>query len=35
MIVQWQFLHKNHNFATHIPNLDVILHSNLGYMDIS
>jgi len=75
MIVQWEFLHKNHNFATHIPNsffltikisihfvissswvcickgkllgyqlqaceiinkpnLDVILHSNLGYMNI-
>ncbi len=21
MIVQWEFLNKNHNFATHIPNL--------------
>jgi hypothetical protein len=21
MIVQWELLHKNHNFATHIPNL--------------
>jgi hypothetical protein len=21
MLVQWAFLHKNHNFATHIPNL--------------
>jgi hypothetical protein len=21
MIVQWEFLHKNHNFATQIPNL--------------
>jgi hypothetical protein len=21
MIVQWEFLCKNHNFATHIPNL--------------
>ncbi len=21
MIVQWELLHKNHNFATHIPSL--------------
>jgi hypothetical protein len=76
MIVQWELLQKNHNFATHIPNLffkaikvlihsiissswvhiqkgkllgcqlqahdvinkqklDVILHSDLGYMDLS
>jgi hypothetical protein len=21
MLVQWELLHKNHNFATHIPNL--------------
>jgi hypothetical protein len=76
MIVQWEFLHKNHNFATHIPNvfkffikelihyvissswvcickrklfghqlqardvinkpdLDLILHFDLGYMDFS
>jgi len=21
MIAQWEFLHKNHNFVTHIPNL--------------
>ncbi len=21
MITQWELLHKNHNFATHIPNL--------------
>ncbi len=76
MIVQWELLHKNHNFAPHIPNLifktikilihyvissswvcigkgkllgcqfqthdvvnkpnlDVVLHSNLGYMDLS
>jgi predicted transcriptional regulator YheO len=76
MIAQWELLHKNHKFATHIPNfffdiikvlihsitssswvhihngkllghqlqardvinkpnLDVILHSNLEYMDLS
>jgi hypothetical protein len=76
VIVQWELLHKNHDFATHIPNLffkaikilihhvvssswirirkakllgcqfqvhevinkpnlDVILCSNLGYMDFS
>ncbi len=76
MIAQWELLHKNHNFATHIPNLffevikvlihfvvssswvhickgkllgrelqardvinkpnlDVILHFDLGYMDLS
>jgi hypothetical protein len=32
MIVQWELLHKNHNFATHIPNLfskiiKVLIHS--------
>jgi hypothetical protein len=21
MIAQWELLHKNHNFATHIPNV--------------
>jgi hypothetical protein len=76
IIVQWDFLHKNHNFATRIPNLyfkaikvlihyvissswvcicegkcfghhlqacdvinkpnlDVILHFDIGYMDFS
>ncbi len=32
MIAQWEFLHKNHNFAIHIPNLffkaiKVLIHS--------
>ncbi len=32
MIVQWELLHKNHNFATHIPNLfskviKILIHS--------
>ncbi len=56
-ITQWELLHKNHDFATHIPNLffkaiilghqlqvheiinnpnlDVMLHLDLRYMDLS